>query len=326
MRLFIYEFAVAQGGLLPGGLDNPIIQEGQAMLTALLTDVAKIKGCQTTVMTAGDLPLPTCANVVAVGDLQQHDRAFQRLCQECDTTIIVAPEFENHLFGLTLLAEQAGAKLASCSSKSIELTADKFALSRYLREAGINCPRNWRIGDAPRDLAFPLIAKPRFGAGSWRVQLVHSTDELTSLPDDTLLEEYHPGFACSVSVLCDEDRHFILPPCEQRFEVGGYTYAGGVTPIKRRYAERAVSLASNVIRNLPPLRGYIGIDLSLGESPDGKVDYVIEVNPRLTTSYIGLRKLCRNNLLGAWLDTADGQTVALSFEAGPVEFSPYRRV
>ena len=58
---------------------------------------------------------------------------------------------------------------------------------------------------------------------------------------------------------------------------------------------------------MPGLAGYFGVDLVLGASADGRDDIVIEINPRLTTSYVGLRKLARGNLMQALLAVASGQ-------------------
>jgi predicted ATP-grasp superfamily ATP-dependent carboligase len=57
---------------------------------------------------------------------------------------------------------------------------------------------------------------------------------------------------------------------------------------------------------LPGAFGYLGVDLVLGESADGADDFVIEINPRLTTSYIGLRAAVEENLAAAMLDIAEG--------------------
>jgi predicted ATP-grasp superfamily ATP-dependent carboligase len=67
--------------------------------------------------------------------------------------------------------------------------------------------------------------------------------------------------------------------------------------------------------------GYIGIDMVLGQRADGASDAVIEMNPRLTTSYIGLRALARSNLAGAILAAAQGKQPVLSFAGEGVEFT-----
>jgi predicted ATP-grasp superfamily ATP-dependent carboligase len=63
----------------------------------------------------------------------------------------------------------------------------------------------------------------------------------------------------------------------------------------------------------------VGVDLVLALVPD-QPDVVIEVNPRLTTSYVGLRKLTSDNLMQAMLDLAAGRPVQLSFLQATVTF------
>jgi predicted ATP-grasp superfamily ATP-dependent carboligase len=67
--------------------------------------------------------------------------------------------------------------------------------------------------------------------------------------------------------------------------------------------------------------GWLGIDLILGEADDGSQDYVIEINPRLTTSYVGLRALSNTNLAQAMLDVALGHEPHLNWKPGKVTWS-----
>jgi predicted ATP-grasp superfamily ATP-dependent carboligase len=66
--------------------------------------------------------------------------------------------------------------------------------------------------------------------------------------------------------------------------------------------------------------GFIGVDMALGDDPEGRDDSVIEINPRLTTSYAGLRIASRTNLAQAMLDVAAGQTPTLAFDETHLEF------
>ncbi|MFG0287711.1 MAG: ATP-grasp domain-containing protein [Rhodopirellula sp. JB044] len=72
-------------------------------------------------------------------------------------------------------------------------------------------------------------------------------------------------------------------------------YRGGCGPIPMEMQLRAHALVSRVMQALPgKLSGFLGIDLILGR--DANHDVVIELNSRLTTSYIGLRKMTEQNL------------------------------
>ncbi len=58
----------------------------------------------------------------------------------------------------------------------------------------------------------------------------------------------------------------------------------------------------------------------LGDDPSGDADVVVEVNPRLTTSYVGLRALTQGNLAGSMLAVATGHEVELCWKLGPIQF------
>jgi predicted ATP-grasp superfamily ATP-dependent carboligase len=118
-----------------------------------------------------------------------------------------------------------------------------------------------------------------------------------------IVQTYVDGIPASVSFLTCGDHLLPLVPARQHIsEDGRFGYLGGEIPLPEELATRAVDLARRAITGIPGLRGYIGVDLVLGADPTGAKDYAIEINPRLTTSYIGLRALAESNLAEAMLD------------------------
>ena len=88
-------------------------------------------------------------------------------------------------------------------------------------------------------------------------------------------------------------------------------------PLPPPLEKRAQRIAAAAIDGLTGLFGYLGVDVVLGD--DGR-DWAIEINPRLTTSYVGLRALAETNLAAAMLDMAHGKTPDLRWHGGSVEF------
>ena len=169
-----------------------------------------------------------------------------------------------------------------------------------------------------------MILKPIDGAGSLDVRRVDSVAQLTLKEISTTmrLEHFRPGTPVSVAVICGRHGVSLLPPCLQKLSTpGDFAYLGGECPIDLALAQRASRLAKLAMQALPRSIGYVGIDLVLGEDPTGSEDVVIEVNPRLTTSYVGLRRLVEQNLAAAMLQMAQGQAIELSLRPGRVEFS-----
>jgi predicted ATP-grasp superfamily ATP-dependent carboligase len=173
------------------------------------------------------------------------------------------------------------------------------------------------------DSTYPAVAKPRYGAGSLNVRRVEAPLPAARLPEWTCLEEYCAGMPASVSLIRGrEGRVAVLPPCRQTLSSDGrFTYLGGELPLAPAQQQRARRLALRVADVLPATTGYFGIDLVLDPDTGGQLDRVIEVNPRLTTSYVGLRAACRGNLAAAMLALAEGRDHELSFREEAVEFT-----
>ena len=82
----------------------------------------------------------------------------------------------------------------------------------------------------------------------------------------------------------------------------GFSYRGGRTPFDHPLAAEAVDAATRTCAALPGLRGYVGVDLVLTDT--GPV--VIEVNPRLTTAYLGVRAVLDENVAAMALAACEG--------------------
>jgi predicted ATP-grasp superfamily ATP-dependent carboligase len=140
-----------------------------------------------------------------------------------------------------------------------------------------------------------------------------------------IAQRYVPGLAASVAFLIGPSRVVPLVPCEQLLSTDGrFTYLGGRLPIAPDLADRVLRIADRAVRSVPGLLGYVGADVVLGD--DGR-DWAIEINPRLTTSYVGLRALARFNLAGAMLAFVRGQPLPeLAWHDRQIEFTPDGRL
>ncbi len=138
---------------------------------------------------------------------------------------------------------------------------------------------------------------------------------------DMIVQPFVSGLAASVAFLCGPSGNLTLPATEQHLsDDGRFHYLGGRLPLAPELAERARHLAGWAVASVAGLRGYVGVDLVLGETVED--DAAIEINPRLTTSYVGLRALAESNLAEAMLEVAaGGATRKLTWRRGPVVFA-----
>src|SRR5207237_10692235 len=119
-----------------------------------------------------------------------------------------------------------------------------------------------------------------------------------------------PGRPSGVPFLTGPQRTGTLCPAEQILsEDGPFRYLGGRLPLPPELARRAADVARRAVDAVAGLAGYVGVDVVLGDAADGSRDCVIEINPRLTTSYVGLRTMTDGNLMGWLLAVAGGGQV-----------------
>jgi hypothetical protein len=329
MHFFLYEWAIG-GGLVEaaGPLSRSLLTEGAAMLSALAADLLAIEGSRISVlrdMRWDDLALPGC-EIVDVHSNTHHREEFARLAAQADHTLVIAPEIDNILLETNQFARQAGGRLLAADDEFVAITSDKHLTAQRLAAAGVPVPEA-RLLEAdedrlPEDFSYPAVLKPVLGAGSQHTLLVaHAQDEPPSYSWPRQLERFCPGIPASVSFLCGPSQRVALPAFRQHLSGDGrFTYLGGSRLLEPELVRRATALADRALAALTPAVGYVGVDLVLGRAGDGGEDVVIEVNPRLTTSYVGLQAIAEDNLAAAMLEIAADRPARPRFSDAAVKF------
>lgn len=281
------------------------------MLSALMEDLMCRPGVQlSTLLDVQRKPPPYWSERLVIKHIRPSAEkdAFYALAASADWSLVIAPEFDDILAKRSRWVEQAGGRLLGSSPKAIHETADKLHLASLWTTRGIPTPS--------LEQTYPLVCKPRFGAGSQATFLVQTAEELEQArrqahaegwSGELMLQRYVPGLAVSVAFLSGGGKRHGLPAVEQRLSCDGrFRYLGGRLPLPDDLDGRARRLAERAMECVEGLHGWFGVDLVLGESNDGSRDVAIEINPRLTTSYLGLRQIARFNLAGALLAVATG--------------------
>ncbi len=281
------------------------------MLSALLEDLTRCPGVQISTLLDSKRSSPRyLSEHIAIQCVQPEEEkdVFCALAAAADWSLVIAPEFDDILAERSRWVEKASGRLLGSSPKAIQQTADKLLLSRLWMEQGVPTPSPERI--------YPLVCKPRFGAGSQATFLIHDEEELERARNqahaegwtgELMLQRYVPGLAVSVSFLAGKRTRHSLPAVEQRLSCDRrFRYLGGRLSLPNNLDHRARRLAERAAACVEGLHGWFGIDLVLGDAEDGSGDVAIEINPRLTTSYLGLRRLARFNLAQMMLAIATG--------------------
>jgi predicted ATP-grasp superfamily ATP-dependent carboligase len=294
MRVFVYEHVTASWDhdTIPTPELHSLRREGEAMLRALTVDWQRVPDVE-----------------IVTGP----DAAFRANVMASDATLLIAPECDGILEQLARTVQALGKPLLGCSPGAIRLTADKLALAHHWDSHGVPTPTTWDSALAPRDRR--LVVKRRDGAGSQQMRVQYLTEPIPGM----IAQEYVAGVAVSVAFILGPRACIALPACAQHLHAATFAYEGGSAPLTPELTARATALARRALEGVPGLAGYVGVDLVVGE----KQTWAIEINPRLTTSYVGLRALTPDNLAEVWWRAWRGVEVpTLSWLPQRVTFTP----
>ena len=313
MKVFVYEHITAT---VPAD-DSPLSREGKAMREALTTDLRAIKG----------LGVVSFPEAVAPSRWQT---TFDRCLDESDAVWLVAPETDMTLARLADRVVAAGKRLLGPSPTAIRLTSEKLPTYCLWVAHDVPTPETTPCLGLPDEL--PVVVKPADGCGSSAVTVVRDARDwdialnrakAEGLDADRLIvQRFHPGRPASVALLGGPHETVPLTPTFQDVSPDNhFAYGGGELPIPKPLAERAMDLALLAGKPFVGLFGFVGVDLVLGDAADGTEDVAIEINPRLTTSYVGLRALAAFNVAEAAIRCVTGETLPpLIWKPGRVRF------
>lgn len=306
MRIFVFEY-ITGGGYAEQPMVAELACEGDLMLNALIRELAAIPDVEVFTTRDGRLPaLGFDIEVRPVSSRAELQWVWSVALSEADAVWPIAPETEGVLELLSSWVEMAGRRLLTSRPDGVQIAASKLATSRRLSQRGVPVVPSWRPGALMPVDGDCWVLKPDRGVGCVGARLIRGqrmlADAVAELPDfeDWVLQPYLGGQAASLSLLvgngqvellgCNvqrivlDDDQFILLGCE----------VNGLRCERRAYEQ----LGRAVVDALPGLWGYVGVDLSITDA--GPV--VLEVNPRLTTSYVGLGESLGCNVAALVID------------------------
>jgi predicted ATP-grasp superfamily ATP-dependent carboligase len=219
---------------------------------------------------------------------------------------MIAPELDDILENRCRQMAHKRVPSLNCSADAIALCSDKWKFFEFCERRGWPSIPTALIADIRMPWQ-PCVVKRRDGAGSFEMQVVRTPlawQQLASAGNAQrfLAQPWIAGRPISVAAFYAQGSlQHLLPVAEQRISTDEkFQYLGGEIPATiGSYLSAAIAdLMTQLGQAIPGLHGYVGADFiapSESESP-----LLVEINPRLTTSYVGYRALCTGNV-AAWL-------------------------
>lgn len=310
MLIFIYEW-VTGGGLINEDLPAGLVIEGELMLKALLHDLSERP--DTDIVITRDHRLPALdgpQQTIWIHSSDESLRAFRTTCERADAVWPIAPESDDVL-ATTVETIQAMNRVAIGSSiDAVKICSSKLHTIQILQARNIPVVETLALHtDIKLRGSGPWVVKPDDGAGCEGSLLVDNINQamhqLAVLARPTVIQPYQPGPSMSLSLCIADGRARLLGVNQQRIALksGQFHLTACVVRASESRDKDYQLLADNIADALPGLNGYVGVDFILTDSGPR----VLEINPRLTTSYAGLSRACGLNVARLVLGD-DGQT------------------
>lgn len=292
MKAFLAEYSVCN--------DPELAPEGAAMLAAISGSFAR------------------CGYDVVMPEEPDFEGEIRRLAPGCDVGLVIAPD--HLIFRYTHLLEQFTHNIG-CGSMNAAVCANKQRTAAILARHGIAVPPD--AGEGRR------VVKPIMGCGAQGVRL---TDEEPGAGE--FAQAYLEGETLSVSLVgsrvtgnvCEYysgNPPLLLAINRQEIVVdgdGNFRYLGGETPVHPDREEEIVSTAIRAM-NVLGCQGYAGIDIIAGDRI-----YVVDVNPRPTTSLVGIAEVMEEEIADILVAASHGEAPAEVHLSGRVWFDKDGRI
>jgi carbamoyl-phosphate synthase large subunit len=199
---------------------------------------------------------------------------IRRICAD-DSIDVVISTVDVELPPLAARRDELGAVLAAPSVATLAVTLDKWELAqRCAPLLRVPVTRLLNADGIALRWTFPVIVKPRRGAGSRGVRLVADRAALTAMqPDEALIiQEHLPGDEFSVDVFAGADGGVVAAVPRTRTRVDSGVSIAGQTVHDEGLEQTAAAVARAI-----GLRGVANVQLR--RDSEG-VPALLEVNPR----------------------------------------------
>ena len=249
--------------------------------------------------------------------IEQIARQWTIAYNNSDCAIVIAPELDGLLPGITQAMREQGCRIIAPENPFILCASDKWeTYQAWLFSKHLTAPTQL----ASQWLEYPdsldshpfesqgWVLKRRLTAGSTDMQRFASKLELSKHLsciqnlENWIVQPWLRGKPASLAVVGASDATSnslqVLGPTEQLFDSSTFSYIGGQGPLDSD-PTRLEAFARNLLDAIPGKHaGWVGIDFLI-QSDDLWIP--LEINARVTSSYLGYRKRYGQNLANAIL-------------------------
>ncbi len=315
MKIFVFEY-ITGGGLSDQLLPKCLVNEGEIMLKALISDLSQIPHIELYITRDSRLPAHyfrkfTNVQLIKVTQASDIRSIFVDLCHQCDAVWPVAPESDSILMNFSKMVDGSGAQLLNSETEAVKLTGNKLLTYQQLSCHRIPVVMTHKLFDFQWTKSGTYVIKPNDGVACENCFLVNGQEQLEHAvaflnePGDYIIQPFIRGRAISLSCLFKNSHGWLICVNEQKISIVSQKISLDACKVNIALpnTDKLTDIIDRIAQAIPGLWGYVGIDLV-----DTGNDFVlIEINPRLTTSYAGIGRALEINVAENVLKLISGE-------------------
>ncbi len=276
MNVFLYEHATCSNDPLP----RDILLEGIGMFKSLYEGFKKFSTVKTFTLRKD---IPFSLNFFKNKDVID---VFIKFAESSDFSLIVAPEDDGLLYKLTKIIEKTGSKNLGSPSRGVFETSDKYLTYKKIKNFS---PRT-EIFNGKTSLNLPFVAKPRVSCSCEGIFIVRSEKDMERIPEGYIVQEFVDGIDMSASLIVGDEIKLISINRQILSKKSNFKLKEIVVPGEVSSGVDLEPIFKSVERF--DLFGYVGVDFIVSND----TVFVIEINPRITTSVVAFEKVYGYNI------------------------------
>lgn len=310
MKVVLFECVGA--GTYGYDLSTDLSKEADLMMNAVGQGLVKA-GCEVMVFRGAHSAPPSFkARVITTNQLDDWRVILKAELTKTDAFLPIAPESEGVLEELCHFAEEQQCKLLNSSATAVRETTSKSYTLDQLRDNHILCVDYCRVDQCHFPLDRDVVLKPDDEVACDGTFLVRAGQIPTAmqLQKAELCQPYLTGITASINVIYGSQLSpYVLGVNRQEIVVD----KTGQFHLRTCHVNELAQLelpfedvAESVGEVFTDMVGHVGIDLLI----DGEKIYILEINPRITTSFAGLAQTTNINPCDLILAAAYGKQFA----------------
>jgi len=326
-QVLLFEYA-SGGGIEQTDEFSFLMSEGFGMLSKLITDFSQL-GLE--IHTLIDTKVLQKFHISHQEILKVHKLHYEvitakaeifskisDILPKCDYILIIAPEYSNILYDIIYFVEhriKSHQILLNLSSKAVAIFTDKLKTESYLSSKGCSVPKSIKLSElrfAHLPCEQEFIVKPIDGVGASDTYCLrpNCNDDMKTLILNIsqkslhrfLIQEKFDGNSLSAFIAAKNGQitYFTINSqsisyLQKTQQITQLEYVGGSTPYEDLSLDvfHAIKQVASTICDQFQMTGFMGIDFIYNDKMNSYV--ILDINPRVTTPYIAISELFREN-------------------------------